>query len=71
MLKKVMGAPRRELEGEEYDHVWLMLQFLEPVDSSNNQHVITEVYHQGEKIFHVHYSTLNEPPIIEEFSNAK
>lgn len=70
LLKKVMGPPRRELVGEEYDHTWLILNLLEPVEVSNNQRSITEVYHQAGKIFHVHYFTMNEPPMIEEVGDS-
>jgi len=61
-----MGPPTRELEGEEYDHTWLVLQFLDPVQISNNQRSITEVYEQAGKTYHVHYFTMNELPTIEE-----
>lgn len=66
ILKKVMGPARRELKGEEYSHIWLILQFLDPVEVSNNQRSITEVYHQNGCIYHVHYFTMNEDPVIEE-----
>jgi hypothetical protein len=66
ILKKVIGPSRRELKGEEYDHTWLILNLLDPVEISNNQRSITEVYHQNGKIFHVHYFTMNESPMIEE-----
>lgn len=66
-----MGPPRRELEGEEYAHTWLMLNLLDPVEITNNQRSITEIYHQGDKIYHVHYFTMNEAPVIEEVGDSE
>jgi len=60
-----MGPARRELSGEEYSHTWLILQFLDPVEVTNNQRSITEVYCQGGITYHVHYFTMNEDPTIE------
>jgi hypothetical protein len=55
-LRKVMGPPRRTLEGQEKDNVWLMIQLIdEPTSASNNQRTITEVYHLNQKEYHVTY----------------
>lgn len=62
ILKRIIGFDRRELKGEEYDHIWLILQFLDPVQISNNQRSITEVYEQAGKTYYVHYFSTNEPP---------
>lgn len=65
-IRKVMGPPRRTLEGQERENVWLMILMQdEPVDSSNNQHSITEVYRFNQKEYHVHYFP-GEEPLIEE-----
>lgn len=69
ILKKIIGPSRRELEGEEYDHTWLILQFLDPVQISNNQRSITEVYEHAGFTYNVHYFTANEDPVIEEIEN--
>ena len=47
--RRVMGPPRRELEGAERDQVLLMLAMLdEPTRTSNNQHSYSEEYeHAG------------------------
>ncbi len=66
ILRKIMGPPRRELVGEEYDHIWLILNLLDPIEVNNNQRSLTEVYEHAGKIYHVHYFTMNEVPIIEE-----
>ena len=55
-LRKVMGPPRRTLEGQEKENVWLMIQLIdEPVSCSNNQRTITEVYQLNQKEYHVTY----------------
>lgn len=61
-----MGPPRRELVGEEKSQVWLILQFIEPVEENNNQRSFTEVYHQAGRIYHVHYFSDATEPVIEE-----
>ena len=64
-IRKIMGPPRRRLEGFEYNYVWLILKMAEPTRASNNQHSFTEEYYVGEKYYDVHYFP-NEEPIIEE-----
>jgi len=68
-IRKVMGPPRRVLEGQERDNVWLMIQLQdEPNEFSNNQHSISEVYRFNQQEYHVHYFP-NEDPIIEKITN--
>ena len=65
-IRKVMGPPRRTLEGQERENVWLMILMKdEPDRSSNNQHSITEVYKINQREYHVHYFP-GEEPLIEE-----
>jgi hypothetical protein len=52
-LRKVMGPPHRDLEGEEYKHVQLMLALLEPYKKTNNQHTWTDYYKIGDIEYHV------------------
>ena len=55
-IRKVMGPPRRTLEGQEKENVWLMIQLIdEPISVSNNQRTITEVYHLNQKEYQVTY----------------
>lgn len=55
-LRAVRGAPRRTLQGQEKDNVWLMIQLIDkPTSASNNQRTITEVYHINQKEYHVTY----------------
>lgn len=64
-VRKVMGPARRELNGDEYQHVWLILKMTEPTRTSNNQHSWCEEYYVGDKYYDVHYFP-NEEPVIEE-----
>lgn len=52
-LRKVMGPPRRTLEGKERDQVLLLLAMMEPHSTSNNQHSWTECYRIGDTDYHV------------------
>lgn len=55
-LHAVRGVPRRTLQGQEKDNVWLMIQLIdEPTSASNNQRTITEVYYINQKEYHVTY----------------
>ena len=69
IVQTVMGAPHRELTGDEYDHVWLMLQMMEPSSSSNNQHSWTDIYIIGNQDqfteYHVTFWPRLDDPIEE------
>jgi hypothetical protein len=69
-IRKVMGPPKRTLEGDEHDQVWFLLQLTEPVRTSNNQHSWCEEYQIGEKKYDVHYFP-NQDPYIEEYLQAE
>ena len=64
-IRKIMGPPRRVLEGEEREHVWLILNMTKPTSTSNNQNSWCEEYYVIGKYYDVHYFP-NEEPIIEE-----
>ena len=66
-VRKVMGPARRSLEGKERDHIWTLLQLIEPASQSNNQRTWTDVYHLNGKEYHVHY--FDDTPDIEEIEN--
>jgi hypothetical protein len=65
LLRRVMGPPRRELVGEEYDKIWTLLQLLEPSRQSNNQRTWTEEFRIGEKRYDVTYGVFDNPEIQE------
>jgi hypothetical protein len=65
VLRAVIGAPSRTLEGKEYDNTWIMLLLIDPDSTSNNQHTLTEVYTMNRKTYHVTYG-LEDCPVIEE-----
>jgi len=64
-IRKVMGAPRRRLEGKERENIWLLISLLSPVSSSNNQRTWTDEYHLNGKKYDVTYG-LEDIPVIEE-----
>ena len=65
-IRSIMGPPRRELIGKEYDEVSLLLRLIEPFSSSNNQHTMTDEYKLGGKIYHVTYFPgPHKPEIVE------
>ena len=67
-IRKIMGPPRRVLEGKELEHVWLMIQLRdEPDEFSNNQRSICEVYKMNQREYHVHY--FEGETIVEEILN--
>jgi hypothetical protein len=65
-IRKVMGPPRRRVEGKEHDNLMLMFTLMEPVRESNNQHSWCAEYDLGGKRYDVHYFP-NEEPFIEEY----
>lgn len=62
-IRKIMGPPKRRLEGKEHEQVWLMLQMAEPVRETNNQHSWCEEYNLGGTMYDVHYFPGEEPYI--------
>ena len=64
-IRKVMGPPRRRLEGKELEHVWLLINMSTPVRESNNQRTMTEEFEIGGKRYDVHYG-LEDDPVVEE-----
>ena len=66
-LRKVMGPPHRDLEGEEYNHVMLILTLMAPYKQTNNQHCWTDHYKVGDIEYHVTSWPGDEPPTIAEY----
>ena len=52
-LRKVMGPPRKTLEGKEREQVLLLLAMMDPYSSSNNQRSWTDCYRIGQKEYQV------------------
>jgi hypothetical protein len=63
-LRKVMGPPRRTLEGKEKNDIILLLALMEPYSASNNQHSWTECYMIGKTDYHV--TTFPDKEVIVE-----
>ncbi len=67
-IRAIIGPPKRRLEGNEHDRVWLLLQMIEPVRETNNQHSWCAEYNVGGKMYDVVYFP-GEDPFIEEYLN--
>ena len=52
-IRKIMGPPKRTLEGKEKNDIILLLAMTEPFKETNNQHSWTEYYMIGETEYHV------------------
>jgi hypothetical protein len=65
-IRKVMGPPKRVLEGKERENIWLLIQISTPVNESNNQRFWHEEYVLGGKRYDVTYG-LEDDPIIEVY----
>jgi hypothetical protein len=52
-IRKVMGRPRKTLEGKEREQILLLLEIAEPFKETNNQHSWTSYYMIGEQEYHV------------------
>jgi hypothetical protein len=64
-IRKVMGPPRKTLEGKEREQILLLLALIEPYKATNNQHSWTEYYMIGNIEYHV-TTFPNEEPIVDE-----
>lgn len=64
-LRDVMGPMCRQLDENEADKMLVVFALTEPIETSNNQRTITEVYEHAGKTYHVTYG-LEDYPIVEE-----
>ena len=64
-LSQIQGPQTRELEGSEYEQIYLILLLREPYRSSNNQRTITHYYEHAGHDYIVTYG-LCDIPLIEE-----
>ncbi len=63
-IRKIMGPPRRVLEGEEREHMLTVLRLVEPIRSTNNQRSFTDEYVHAGKMYDVHY--FEDETVVEE-----
>ena len=68
LLRRIMGPPRKILEGKEREHILFLLVMIESFNATNNQHSYTEYYMVGETEYHV-TTFPNEDAIVEEILN--
>ena len=67
-IRKVMGPPRRVLEGAEYKHMMLVLSLKEPIRSSNNQRTWTDEYEHNGKRYDI-TTGIDDEPWLEEIGD--
>ncbi len=67
-LRKVLGPPKRQLEGQERECVWLLIQMSTPVRESNNQRFWHEEYLIGGRRYDVTYG-VEDTPIVEVYED--
>ncbi len=67
-IRKVMGPPKRQLEGKEREHAWMLIQLSTPVCESNNQRFWHEEYIIGGKRYDVTYG-VEDLPIVEVYED--
>ena len=69
-IRKILGPTKRQLEGQEREHAWLLINMSSPVCESNNQRFITEEYVISGRRYDVTYG-IEETPIIEIYENEE
>ena len=65
LIRKVMGPPKRVLEGDEREHMLTVFRLLEPVRQTNNQRSFTDEYVHAGKMYDVHY--FEGETVVEEY----
>jgi hypothetical protein len=65
-IRKIMGPPKRQLEGQEREHAWLLIKMSTPLSESNNQRFWTEEYLIGGRRYDVTYG-VEDIPIVEVY----
>lgn len=63
-IRDISGPETRTLTGQERDHMITVFNLIEPIKSSNNQRVWTDVYEHAGKIYNVHF--FEDETVIEE-----
>ena len=64
-IRKIMGPPKRVLEGDEREHMLTVFRLIEPVRQTNNQRSFTDEYIHAGKMYDVHY--FEDEVIVEEY----
>lgn len=64
-IRAVVGPPKRRLEGDEYNHMMVLLSLKDPICSSNNQRFWTDEYIYGDKRYEITYGVEDDPILYE------
>ena len=54
-IRRIMGPPKRVLQGDEREHMLTVFRLIEPIRTTNNQRSFTEEYVHAGKMYDVHY----------------
>ena len=54
-IRRIMGPPKRVLEGDEREHMLTVFRLIEPIRTTNNQRSFTDEYVHAGKKYDVHY----------------
>lgn len=63
-IRKVLGPPRRKIEGTEYEHVRTLVLLAKPSIVSNDQRSYNEIYDIGDTRYSITY--FDDETLIEE-----
>jgi hypothetical protein len=61
----IVRTNERTLEGQEKEEMWMILQFLTPDHSTNNQRLFTEHYYYDDKTYSVTFFDEKHYEIVE------
>lgn len=67
-IRRVLGPPKRQLLGDEYKHMMMVLSLKDPICSSNNQRFWTDEYEHDGRRYDITYGVEDEP-ILEEIGD--
>ena len=64
-IRRIMGPPKRVLDGQEREHMLTVFRLIEPIRTTNNQRSFTEEYVHAGKMYDVHY--FEGETVVEEY----
>lgn len=66
-IRKVMGPPKRQLEGKELENTLFLIDMCTPIRVSNNQRTMTEEYLIAGRRYDVTYFGGEDDPVVEVY----
>lgn len=73
LLKELFGHTRRELKGDEYNAMRVILRLMDPIQLSSSLHCWSERYSYNGKLYEItgEISNPDKLPIIEELNDVE